>query len=150
YLAIAERFIAANQLVLDLLVNAAGDKNLARIGNVLDARSHIDAVAVNVVLFDDHVAKVDADPILDPLVSRQDCVAPGHVLLNDDRTSHRLERAVENGDEAVARGLDEPAVVLGDAGFDEIALDPLHTDVCTFFIVLHEAAVASDITSDDC
>ena len=67
--AVAERFIPANQLVLYLLVNAARDVNLARIGNTLKARSDIDAIAENVVCFDDNVAKIDTNPILDPMFS---------------------------------------------------------------------------------
>src|ERR1700737_3020739 len=53
YFAISERLISANQFVLYLLVDAAGDVNLARIGNTLKARGNIDAIAENVVCFYD-------------------------------------------------------------------------------------------------
>ena len=36
-----------------------------------------------------------------------------------------------------------------DAGLDEVALDPFHTAVRSFFIDLHEAAVAGDIARDN-
>ena len=70
-LAITEQLVAANQLVLYLLVNAARDVNLARIGNALETRSDVDAVTVDVVWFDDDVAEIDADPVLDPVMLRQ-------------------------------------------------------------------------------
>ena len=68
--AVSERLIAANQFVFYLFVNAARNKNLARFGNTLKARSDVDAIAVNVGCFDDNVAKIDANPILDPLMLR--------------------------------------------------------------------------------
>ena len=70
-LAIAERLVSANQFVLYLFVNAAGDVDLARIGDAFKARSNVDAIAVNVVCFDDDVAKIDANSILDPMMLRQ-------------------------------------------------------------------------------
>src|SRR5258706_1059869 len=73
--AISERLISANQFVFYLLVNAARDVNLARIGNTFKTRSNVDTITVNVVCFDDNVAKVDANTILDPIMLRQCCVA---------------------------------------------------------------------------
>src|SRR5215471_20849049 len=52
-LAISERFIAANQLVLDLLVNAARNEDLARRGNAFETRSYVDAITVDVVFLYD-------------------------------------------------------------------------------------------------
>ena|SRR2546427_7725815 len=70
-LAVTERLVSANQFMLYLFVNAAGDIDLARIGNAFKSRSDIDAVAINVVCFDDDVAKIDANSILDPMVLGQ-------------------------------------------------------------------------------
>jgi hypothetical protein len=66
--AVSERLITANQFVLYLFVDAARNENLARVGDTLKARSDVDAIAVNVVCFDDNVAKIDANPILDPMM----------------------------------------------------------------------------------
>src|SRR5882762_4785466 len=87
-LAIAERLISANQLVLDLLVDAARDVDLAGIGNPLKPRGNVDAITVDVVCLDDDVAQIDADPIFDPVMLRQRRVASDHVLLDDDTASH--------------------------------------------------------------
>jgi len=147
--AISERLISANQFVLHLLVNAARDVNLARIGNALETRSNIDPITVNVVGFDDDVAKVDANPILDPMMPGQRCIASNHVLLNDNAAPHCFDRTVENRNKTVACGFDQPAVVSCDAGLDQAALDPLHAAVRSFFIDFHQAAVARDVAGDN-
>jgi hypothetical protein len=149
YFAISERLISANQLVLYLLVNAARDVNLARIGNTLKARSDIDAIAENVVCFDDNVAKIDTNPIFNPMMLRHRCVASNHVLLDDDTAPHSFDRAVENRNKSVTGGFDEPSVMPNDAGLDEVTLDPLHAKMRSFFIDLHQAAVARDIASNN-
>src|SRR5258708_19547829 len=141
--------MSASQLVLDLLVNGARDVNRARLGKALETRGNIDAIAVNVGCFDDDVARIAANPILDPMMPGQRCVASNHVLLNDDGTPHGFDRTVENRNEAVACGFDQPSMVLCDAGFDQAALDPLYAAVRSFFIDFHQAAVARDIAGDN-
>ncbi len=80
---------------------------------------------------------------------RQRCVASDHVLLDDDAAADGFDGAVENRNKAVAGGFDQPAVVFGDAGLEEIALDPLDAVVRSFFVELHQAAVAGDIACHD-
>src|SRR6266850_5548882 len=149
-LAISEQLISANQLVLDLLVNGARDVNLARLGKALETRSNVDAITVNVGCFDDDVAKIDTNPILDPMMPGQRCVASNHLLLDDDAAPHGFDGTVENRNKTVAGGFDEPSVVLCDARLDKAALDPLHATVRSFFIDFHQAAVARDIASHYC
>ena len=69
--AITERFVSANQLMLYLFVDAAGDIDFAGLGDAFKPRGNIDAVAVNVVRFDDDIAEIDANSILDPVMLRQ-------------------------------------------------------------------------------
>ena len=57
--------------MLYLLVNSAGDVHLAGIGDAFKARSNVDAIAVNVVCFDDDVAKIDANSVFNPMMLRQ-------------------------------------------------------------------------------
>ena len=148
-LAIAERLVSANQLVLDLLVDAAGNVDFASLSYALESRRNIDAVAIDIVGFDDDVAEIDADPIFDPVMLGQRCVAADQVLLDHDAGAHGLDGAIEDGDEAVTRGFDEPAVVLSDGGLDEVALEPLDAVVRPFLIDLHQAAVAGDVACHD-
>ena len=135
--------------MLYLFVDAAGNIDFARTGYALKPRGDIDAVAIDVVDFDDDVAKVDANPVFDPMMLRQRCIATNHILLDHDAGSHGLYGTVENGDEAVACGFDEPAVVFSDGGFDELALEPLDAIVRSFLVDLHQSAVAGDIACHD-
>src|SRR4029077_5585702 len=148
-LAVTERLVSANQLVFYLFVNAAGDVDLAGIGDAFKPRGNIDTVAIDVVGFDDDVAKMDASSILDPVMLRQRCVAADQILLDDDAASDGLDGTVENRDKAVARCFDEFSVVFDDAGLDELALDPLDAVVRSLFIDLHQAAIARDIACND-
>jgi hypothetical protein len=70
-------------------------------------------------------------------------------LLNDDSAPHSFDRAVENRNKSVTGGFDEPSVMPHNAGLYEVTLDPLHAKMRSFFIDLHEAAVARDIASDN-
>src|SRR6185312_3833585 len=83
------------------------------------------------------------------MIARQRCVAPRHILLNDDAATHGFERTVKNGKEAIARGFDQPSVVFRNAGLNQIALDSLDARMRPFLIELHETAVATDIPDND-
>src|SRR5256885_4034796 len=117
-MAIAERLVSANQLVLYLFVDAAGDVDFAGMGDALKPRGNIDAVAVDVIGFDDDIAEIDAYAVLDPMMLRQCRVAPYEILLNHDAASDGFDRAIENRNEPFAGGFNKPGVVFHDAGFD--------------------------------
>jgi hypothetical protein len=70
-------------------------------------------------------------------------------LLDDDAAAHGFERTIKNCNKTVASRFDDSAVVFCNAGLDEVALDAFHARMRTFFIELHEAAVAGDIACDD-
>ena len=69
----------------DLLAHRRGDADAAGLGQGLEARGDVDAVAEDVVALDDHVAEIDADAELDPARRRHVGVAPDHALLDLDR-----------------------------------------------------------------
>ena len=50
----------------DLIAHRARDADAAGLGERFQARRHVDAVAEDVVVLDDHVAQIDADAELDP------------------------------------------------------------------------------------
>ncbi len=110
---------------------------MAWIGNTLKTRSNIDTITVNVVCFDNNIAEINTNPKFDPMMLRQRCVAPNHVLLNDNSDSYGFNRTIKDSNEAVAGGLDEPSVVLRNAGLNEVSLDPLDASVRPFFVELH-------------
>jgi hypothetical protein len=70
-------------------------------------------------------------------------------LLDDDSAPHSFDRTVENRNKSVTSGFDEPSVMPHNAGLYEVTLDPLHAKMRSFFIDLHETAVARNIASDN-
>jgi hypothetical protein len=62
------------------------------------------AIPVNIVLFDDHVPEVDADPEDDALVLCRISIAVGHRPLNLDRAADRVDYARKFDQHAVAGG----------------------------------------------
>ena len=66
---LAERRERAAELAPELVEGGAGDHDPTRLGELLEARHHVHAVAVEVAVgFADHVAEVDADPEADALL----------------------------------------------------------------------------------
>jgi hypothetical protein len=83
------------------------------------------------------------------MMLRQCRVAAHQILLNHDATADGFDGTIENRNESIAGGFNQPAVMFHDAGFDEIALDALDTVVRALFIDLHQAAVTGDIACYD-
>ena len=96
--------------------------NPARLGDALDPRRDVDAVAheVAVGLLDD-VSEMYADPVLDALVRRDAGIALNHAVLNLDRAAQGIDHAAELDDQPIAGALDHPAVVGGDRRVGEVA-----------------------------
>src|SRR6476619_3464030 len=93
----------------------------AGIGEGLDTRGDVDAVAIEVVALDDHVAEIDADAQLDAVVRRDTEVVLGHRLLHLDRAAHRVDDAGKLHQHTVAGRLDDAALMLGDLRIEELA-----------------------------
>ena len=107
---------------LDLPEGVVGDANPSGLGDPLQARGDIDAVAHQVaVAFLDHVAEMDADPKFDALVRRDPSVALDHRPLDFNGAVHRVDDAAELDNCAVAGALDDATVVHGDGRIDQVA-----------------------------
>ena len=79
------------EFVAHLIVHDPADANPARLGESFQARGDVDPVAVDVSLLDDHVAQIDADAQLYPVVRRDISVPLGHRLLHRDRRAGRAQ-----------------------------------------------------------
>jgi hypothetical protein len=76
------------------------------------------------VLLGNHIAEVDADAKFDPLLCQSIRVSLGHAALDLRSAPDGIKHAYELGKEAVARVLDDAAIVLGDLGVYQIAQVP--------------------------
>ncbi len=106
---------------MHLIVHHARDADPAGLGDPLQPRGDVDAVAVDVVVFDDHVTRIDADAELDALVLGGSVVPCRHPPLQRDGADDRFDDARELDQDSVAGGLDDAPFVLGDLRVDQIA-----------------------------
>ena len=113
-----------SSLPLDLSIGVLGKTNRAGLGDPLQPRGDIDAVAHEVaVALLDHVAEMNADTKLDALFGRQAGVALDHAGLHFDRAVHRVDHAAELDDRAVAGALDDAPAVHRDDRVDQVAAE---------------------------
>src|SRR5271166_6015205 len=113
---------------LHLPIGLLGETDRAGLGDALQPRGDVDAVAheVAVALFDD-VAQVNADTEFDAPLWPHAGVALDEAGLQFDRAAHGVDDAPELGDRAVAGALEDPAAMGGDRWVDEIAAQPPDT-----------------------
>ena len=107
---------------LDLPIGVVGEANPSGLGDALQPRGDIDAVAHQIaVALLDHVAEMDADAKFDALVRRDPSVALDHRPLDFNGAVHCVDDAPELDNCAVAGALDDAAVVHGDGRIDQVA-----------------------------
>ena len=75
---------AAIEPSLDLVVYDARDADPFRLGDPLQPRGDVYAVAGNVAVFDDHISQINARAELDAVLLGDGIVADGHLLLHRD------------------------------------------------------------------
>ena len=131
-------------------MGVVGDADAAGVGDPLQPRGDIDAVAENIVVIDDDVADMDADAEFDPLRLGDVDIAHGHAALDLDRATDRIDGAAEFDQHAVAGGLDDAAAIFGDFGIDESFSAGLETGEGAFLVGAHQTAVAGDIGCENC
>jgi hypothetical protein len=137
------------QLVAHVVMNRIGDKYPAGIGQGFDPCGDVDAIAIEVVVLDDHVAKIDADAQFDAGVSTDAGVPLGHRLLHRDGAAHRINDARKLDQHAVAGGLDDAAAMLGYLRVDELMAQCLEAFERAFFVRSHQPRVARHIGGED-
>src|ERR1700747_2272385 len=116
-LLVAEVGKADLEPVADLVAHCRRDADSPWLGDGLESRRHINAVAENVaVFFDDHVAEIEADAKEECARRRHVPVAPGHPLLKIDGAGQGLCDALELDEHAIAGGFYNAPPALGDRG----------------------------------
>ena len=131
-------------------VGVLGKTDRARLGDAFQPRGDIDAVAhqIAVALFD-HVAQMDADPELDAALGRHARIALDHGVLNLDCATHRVHHAAELDQRAVAGAFDDPPVVHGDGGVDQIAAQRPQPRERAIFVGAGETAESNHVGGED-
>ena len=93
----------------------------AGIGNPLQARGEIDAIAEDVVaIINDDVADIDAGTKIESFERGGSQVALGHAQLHVDRAANRIDYARELHEQTVTGRLDDSTVMFSDLGVDQL------------------------------
>ena len=103
-----------------MVVHRARYADAARLGQCLQPRRDIDAVAEDVVVLDNDVAEIDADAERDTPILGQLGVAIHHRALDLGGAADRIHDTRKFHQQSVAGGLHDPAAVLDDLGVDEL------------------------------
>src|SRR6266851_2014863 len=111
YVLFAKVLVTQRKLGSDLPMNHVRNANAARLGETLQPRRDVNAVPVNLLALDHHIAKVDADAELHPALLRQLRILDPERGLNRNGASNRLDHTGEFGQYAVTGRIDESAVV---------------------------------------
>jgi len=90
--------------------------------SILKPRRYVDAVTIELVAIDDHVAEVDANPKLHSPVGRQTRVFAPECVLNLDCALDSVDYAAELGQDTVGRSVNEPPAMSFDAAVYDFAI----------------------------
>jgi hypothetical protein len=150
-----QRFLAeVDEGLLELITHLApgvlGEADATRLGDTFQTSGDVDSVAHEVaVRFLDNIAEMNADAKCDAPFRRDIRIALGHVVLDLDRATRRIDHAVELRNEPVASALDHPAAVGGDHRIDQIAAQGSEPRERSLLVEAGEPAVADDIGDQD-
>jgi hypothetical protein len=136
-------------LVAHLVAHDPADADPARLGQRLQPRGDIDAVAVNVILLEDDVAKIDADAKLDAAFLGDAVIAQRHLALQFDRAAHCIDDARKLGQQPVAGSFDDATAMLGDLGVRHFAAQRRQGSVRALLVLAHQPRIAHDIGRQD-
>ena len=136
---------------LYLTIGVLGEADRAWLGYAFQPRGDIDAVPheIAILLFDD-VTEMNADAELDAPIGLHASIAVDEASLHFDGAAHGIDYAAELDDAAVARALDDAAVMGGDGGVDEVATEAPQARKGAVLVRPGEPAVADDIGHQDC
>ncbi|MFO1059349.1 MAG: hypothetical protein U1E53_20575 [Dongiaceae bacterium] len=136
-------------LAADLGMDSRRDEDAAGLGLALQARSDIDAIAVEIAAFDDHVTEVDPDPQDDAAVDGPIGVGACHGPLQLARTGNGLDRARELDQRPVAQQLDDTAAMAAHQRLQDLPAAALEQGQRARLVGLHQPGVADDVGSHD-
>src|SRR5207248_8053866 len=117
-----------------------------RLCHTFEAYRDVYPVAVDVVSFRDHVAKVYADAKLDRVL----WFSRAHRRLNLGGTGDCVHNTGKLGEHAVAGKFDDAAPMRGDLGIDYCPPDFFQLCEGPGFVIAHQPAVPDDIGSKNC
>jgi hypothetical protein len=154
-LLLAQIFENGGYPVAHVIMNCIGDKHPAGIGQGFDPCGDVDAVAIEVVALDDHIAEIDADAQFGADVRRDAGVPLGQRLLHRDSAAHRIDDAGKFHQHSVTGGLGprarpgDAAVVLSDFRIGDLAAQRFEAFERAFLVRPHQPRIPHHIAGED-
>ena len=136
-------------LVAHLLEDGAGDADAAGLGQGLEARRDVHAVAVDVLVFDDHVAEVDADAKAEPSILGSLGFVGGHAVLPGGSAGDGIHHAGELDQQAVSHQLDDAAAMPGDERLQNLSAQLGEAPKRAGLVRPHQAGVADHVSREN-
>jgi hypothetical protein len=124
--------------------------NPTRFSDPLQSGRDINAIAVDVVVLrDDYVAEVDADPEYDLLFLRRPRIAVNHPPLHRNRTGYGLNDTGKLYENAVAGRFDDAALMFGDLRVDQFTAMGSEPGKSASLVLAHQSRVSDDIGGEN-
>jgi hypothetical protein len=134
----------------DLAIGVLRKTDAARLADPFETCGDIDAIAHQVaVALLNNIAEMNADAEFDALVWRDLGIALDHRPLDFDGAVHRVDNAAEFDDAAVARSLDDPAVMHGDGWVDQVAAQRPEPYKDAIPVRARKSGIADDVSDQD-
>jgi hypothetical protein len=134
-------------LAANLPISVIGYTYAARLSDTLQPSRNVDAIAKDIVVVDNDIADMNADPVLNSDILRDVRVLRGHGTLDFDRAAGGIDRAAKFYQQAVTSGLDDAASMGSDSRVNNGFSGGLEPSQGAFLVTAHEAAVSSNIRS---
>jgi hypothetical protein len=126
-------------------VSIVGNANPTGVCDPFETHGNIDPITKDIIVFDDDITDVNADPIFDPFVLRHIGILCGHTALDFVGTSHGVDYAGELNESAVPGILDDASAMISDLGIKKRLSKSFQLRQRAFFIDPYQAARAGDI-----
>ena len=129
-------------------MHSARDADASAFSQTFQASRDVDPISVNSLLFNHHVADINAHAVVHLSVCRKLGVSHGQFCLYLNRTLHRVNHTRKLGQEIIAGRIDHPTGVLLNSPGHQLPVRgqrPNRGD----FIIAHEAAIALNIRAQD-
>ena len=141
---------AEGKLALHLVVDAAGEEDVAGLGHCLEPHGDDDAVPEEVATFDDNITEIDADAQDDMPILGKTFVRGRHPRPEVNGKAHGIDRAGELDQNAIPHQLDDTAMMVADEGFQDSLAPLVERGQRTLLVQVDQPAVADHVGCHDC
>ena len=132
-------------LSLNLTKYIAGNQNATRVGERFQSRRDIYAIAIDIIVLHDHVAKIHADAELDTLDFFRVQISLRYAFLEGDGASHCVQNAGKLGEKPITGGFHDSSPVFNNAGVNQFGPVGGQRGERSFLVTAHKPRIPDHI-----